>query len=225
MNQNALMKSILIPLALFAFLPAFSQNLLGSTSQLEPLNVVIEASKYKGKDAIKVVEKPDVRGETLAILKDFDFTDGTIELELAGAVRAGADTTARGFIGLAFRMKLRGDTVQYESFYLRPTNGRSSDQLRRNHATQYISHPEFPWFKLRKEFPGVYESYVDLVPGEWTKIRIVVNGRLAKLYVHDSPQPCLVVSDLKHTPSSGQLALWIGLGTEGYFRNLRITKN
>ncbi len=217
------------PFISFALLAASSsitqaQDLLKDPGKLEAVNVVVEPAKYKGKDAIRVIETPKPSGETLAILKDFDFTNGTIEVELAGAIRPGSDTTARGFIGLAFRLKAK-DTIQYEAFYLRPTNGRSSDQLRRNHATQYISHPQYPWFKLRKENPGVYESYVDLVPGEWTRVKIVVKDRRAKLYVHDAPQPCLVVSDIKHPTAAGQLALWIGLGTEGYFRNLRVVKD
>jgi hypothetical protein len=43
----------------------------------------------------------------------------------------------------------------------RPTNGRAEDQVRRNHATQYISYPDRRWFQLRKDFPGKYESYAD----------------------------------------------------------------
>src|SRR5438128_8445754 len=46
---------------------------------------------------------------------------------------------ARGFIGIAFRV--RGD--RYEYIYLRPTNGRADDQVRRNHSTQYSAHPSF----------------------------------------------------------------------------------
>ena len=84
--------------------------------------------------------------------------------------------------------------------------------------------PEYEWSRLRKEAPGQYESYVDLVPGEWTKIKIEVSGVKARLFVNDSPQPVLIVSDLKHGDSEGAVALWIGLGTEGYCANLRLLK-
>jgi len=63
---------------------------------------------------------------------------------------------------------------------------------------------------------------VDLVPGEWTAIRIEVNGVKARLYVNHASQPILVVNDLKHGDSQGAVALWIGLGTEAYFSNLRV---
>jgi hypothetical protein len=62
---------------------------------------------------------------------------------------------------------------------------------------QYISHPECPWYLLRKETQGRYESYVDLVAGEWTTIRIEVDGRRARLYVHGHEQPTLIVNDVK----------------------------
>jgi hypothetical protein len=89
---------------------------------------------------------------------------------------------------------------------------------------QYVSMPEYEWSRLRKEAPGQYESYVDLLPGEWTKIKIEVSGVKARLFVNDSTQPVLVVNDLKHGDSKGAVALWIGLGTEGYFANLRLSK-
>jgi hypothetical protein len=125
-------------------------------------------------------------------------------------------------VGIAFRVA--ADPSKYECFYIRPTNGRADDQLRRNHSTQYISMPDYPWFKLRKESPGQYESYVDVVPGEWTKIKVEVDGSKARLYVNDSPQPVLIVNDLKLGDSKGSVALWIGLGTEAYFTKLRISE-
>src|SRR5688500_4847429 len=133
--------------------------------------------------------------EQLAVIEASDFGDGVIEAEIAGAPRADAGEGARGFVGIAFRMQ--DDLKTYEAFYLRPTNGRADDQVRRNHSAQYISHPDWPWFRLRKETPEKYESYVDLVPGQWTKIKIDVKGAQARLYVHDQPQPTLIVNDLK----------------------------
>ena len=84
--------------------------------------------------------------------------------------------------------------------------------------------PEYGWSRLRNEAPGRYESYVDLVPDEWTKLKIEVSGVKARLYVNDSPQPVLLVNDLKHGDSEGAVALWIGMGTEAYFANLRLLK-
>jgi hypothetical protein len=54
-------------------------------------------------------------------------------------------------------------------------------------------------------------------------MRVVVEGTTARLFVHDAPQPTLVVSDLKLGAGQGGVALWIGAGTEGFFSNLRVT--
>jgi hypothetical protein len=54
-------------------------------------------------------------------------------------------------------------------------------------------------------------------------MRIDVSGTTARLFVHNNPQPTLVVSDLKHGLSEGDVALWIGAGSEAFFSNLRIT--
>ena len=71
--------------------------------------------------------------------------------------------------------------------------------------------------------PEAYESYVDLVLGAWTKIKIEVHGDKARLYVNGAAQPTLVVSDLKHGRSKGAIGLWIGPGVVAHFANLVVT--
>ena len=118
---------------------------------------------------------------------------------------------------------MQKDLRTYDAFYLRPTNGRADDQERRNHAVQYIAHPDWPWFRLRKETPSRYEAYADLVPGVWTKIKIDVRGDKARLYVNDAEQPTLLVNDLKSgATGKGAVALWLDQGTVAHFRNLSV---
>ncbi len=197
---------------------------LDSLSGLEPAHVKTEAVTYKGRRAVRLIDSPGITpgGHAMAILSASDFEDGTIEAQVAGAPRTGATESARGFIGIAFRVQ--PDSSRFECFYLRPTNGRAEDQLRRNHSTQYISNPEFPWERLRKENPGVYESYADMIPGAWTKVKIVVEGVRARLYVNEADQPCLMVNDLKLGRTRGKIALWVGPDTDGYFSNLAVKK-
>ena len=52
---------------------------------------------------------------------------------------------------------------------------------------------------------------------------VVVQDKEARLFVGDARQPCLIVHDLKLGDVAGGVALWTGPGTEGYFRNVRIT--
>lgn len=199
---------------------AFSQSIPISSQKLDAVNVKMEDVSYKGKNAVRVMPINE-DAETIAILKDKNFENGVIEMDVAGTTLPNANAGARGFIGLAFRVRM-ADSVRYECFYIRPTNGRSEDQLRRNHSTQYISHPKYTWFKLREENPGVYESYTDLAEGEWTHLKIEVKDDRARLYVNSASQPCLIVQDLKYGKSTEAIALWVGPGTDGYFTNLNI---
>lgn len=130
-----------------------------------------------------------------ALLTIANFRYGTIETEVAGEPGPEAFESARGFVGIALR--LAPDMSKFECFYLRPTNGRADDQARRNHSLQYFSFPDFPWLRLRKEFPEKCETYAGLAPGEWTRLRIEVNGEEARLFVNDVQQPTLIVNDLK----------------------------
>ena len=203
---------------------------LESATGLRPHNVKLEAATLDGKrglrvaiadEAARLTSEQQAALETLAVIENLEFGSGTIEAEIAGAPAPGAAEGARGFVGLAFR--LGSDMKTYDAFYLRPTNGRADDQERRNHATQYVSHPDWPWYRLRKDTPGRYESYVDLVAGAWTKVRIEVRGGKARLYVHGARQPALVVNDVKTGPDArGAIALWIGPGTVAHFRDLRV---
>lgn len=205
---------------------------LDSTKGLQPHEVTVEAVKYHNRKAVRVTPavaadsemaaRKNDEGGGIVVLSGTAFHNGTIEVELAGRPRPGASADARGFVGVAFRVA--ADPSKYECFYIRPTNGRADDQVRRNHSAQYISMPDYQWSRLRREAPERYESYVDLVPGEWTKIKVEVNGVNARLYVNDSPQPVLIVNDLKHRDSKGTVALWIGLGSEAYFTNLRVSE-
>ncbi len=191
----------------------------------DPVKIEANVASYRGRRAVRIINNDGPagtasNGQVLAIVKTSDFKDGTIEAEVAGFPRPGAKPGTRGFIGLAFRVQDHG--ARFEALYLRMTNGRAADQLQRNHSAQYVSHPDFPWNRLREENPGVYESYVDLLAGAWTKIKIVVSGTTAQLYVNGSQQPCLIVNELKLGETHGQVALWTGSDTEAYFSNLKV---
>jgi|SRR5581483_563920 len=191
---------------------------LDDATRLMPHGVTLTPGTHDGQRGIQIADARTAPGEAYAVVRSVRMKDGRIDVDLAGRPGAGADEGARGFVGVAFRMT--EDQASFECVYLRPTNGRADDQLRRNHSTQYISFPDFPWERLRREAPGVYESYVDLVPGAWTHVRIDVRDRRAALYVNAAPQPVLVVNDLKLPPAAGGVALWIGPGTDAWFRDL-----
>ena len=196
--------------------PLFAQTI----DQVEAHGAAASRVQYQGKQALRLEASPTApNGDSYAVLKGKRFHNGTIEVSLAGKPAASAGQAARGFIGIAFRQQ--GN--RYEYVYLRPTNGRAEDQVRRNHSTQYGAHPDYDFDRLRRESPEKYESYVDLQPGVWTQFKIVIDGTKVRLHVHGAEQPCLIVNDMKLGDSEGGVALWVGPGTEGYFADLKIT--
>ena len=193
-------------------------------ANLVPNDVIPTLVDYQGSKAVRLVLTPDAEtpdNPTFARIKDVEFLNGTIEIEVAGRPLPDAIPEARGFIGVAFR--ILPDLSKFECMYLRPTNGRAEQQLRRNRATQYFSYPDWKFDRLRTEVPGHGEAYVELVTGEWTKMRFHVQGDKEKLFVHGQEQPTLIVNDLKHgIDLKGEIGLYIDNGTEGFFRNLNI---
>lgn len=193
-------------------------------SSFRPINTFINAASLDGRQAICVIKDPaitEVDEPTFAKLIDSDFKNGVIKVTVLSRLLENAPDFARGFIGVAFRID--ESNSKFEGLYIRPTNGRADDQLRRNRSTQYFSYPDFKFDRLRNESAGLYESYADMGLDEWINLKIEVQGDKAKLYLNECSQPVLVVNDLKHGAGySGSIGLWVDVGTEGFFTDLRI---
>lgn len=209
----------------------FTSDIFGQAIPLKPelldaVGVSMSLDKLDGKNVVQVVKDSAVKADdepTFVKVKGYDFHDGTVEVTVLSKLRANAPAHARGFIGVAFRID---DTnSEFECIYIRPTNGRADDQVRRNHSIQYFSYPDFKFNRLRKEFPEKYEAYADMGLNEWIKMKIVVKGVQATLYLNNNKEPSLIVSDLKLGPDqSGGIGFFVDIGTEGYFSDLRISK-
>ena len=135
--------------------------------------MTVKAVTYRGSDALEVRLTGPYRGpdmDTFAFVPNLDFHDGTIDVDVAGSLLPSALAGARGFIGVAFRIGGESEGFACEGFYIRPTNGRADDQVRRNHSTQYFSNPGFDFDRLRHEAPGQYQIL--------TSISCPTNGRI-----------------------------------------------
>ena len=196
----------------------------GNNTDLDPVNTFVKIDQLEGKEVVRVTKDPKVHAvdePTFAKLIGSDFKDGIIEVTVLSKLLENAPDFARGFIGVAFRID--ESNSKFEGIYIRPTNGRADDQLRRNRSTQYFSYPDFKFDRLRNEFTGMYESYADMGLNEWIKIKIEVKGKKAKLYLNGNSQPVFVVNDLKHgADGSGGIGLWVDVGTNGYFTDLQV---
>lgn len=212
--------------SLTVFTVSFSQTIKLDANNLVPNQVYMSIEILDGKQAVKVIKDSTLQAvdeATFVRIKDLDFKDGIIEVNVLSRLNKKARPSDRGFIGIAFR--INEDNSKFECMYIRPTNGRADDQVRRNHSIQYFAFPDFKFDRLRNESPEKYESYTDMGLNEWIKIKIEVKGKQAKLFLNDNKQPSLIVNDLKLGENvSGVLGLFVDVGTEGYFRDLKITK-
>ncbi|RYE53710.1 MAG: hypothetical protein EOP48_13820 [Sphingobacteriales bacterium] len=192
--------------------------------EIEAVGVSMSRVTIMGKEAIKVIKDATIRAvdePTFIKLNAVDFSDGTIEVKVLSKLLKNAPETARGFIGLAFH--INSDNTRFESIYIRPLNARADDQVRRNHSIQYFAYPDFKFDRLRKEVPERYESYSDMQMNKWITLKIEVDGANARLFIDKNLQPSLVVNDLKlGAKSRGAIGLWVDIGTEGYFADLKI---
>jgi hypothetical protein len=196
-------------------------------NNIEAISVSMAAEKLEGKEVLKVIKDSNVKAfdePTFVKIKGNDFKNGTIEVKVLSRLLKNAPDFARGFIGIAFR--INDSNTKYESIYLRPVNARVDDQVRRNHAIQYYAYPDHKFDRLRKESPERYESYADMEMNKWITMRIEVKDTQAKLFLNNNKQPSLIVNDLKHGPDlSGAIGLWVEVGTEGYFSDVKVSQN
>jgi hypothetical protein len=205
---------------------SYSQTIKPDTNRLEAVNVSMSIEKLMGKEVVKAIKDSSVKEvdePTFVKIKGINFRNGTIEVKVLSRLLENAPDFARGFIGIAFR--INDSNTKFESIYIRPSNARTDDQVRRNHSIQYYAYPDYKFDRLRKESPERYESYADMALNEWIKLKIVVKDTQAKLFINDNKQPSLIVNDLKHgAGSSGAIGLWVDVGTEGFFSDLKIQK-
>ena len=194
-------------------------------NNIEAVHVFMSLEKMAGKRVLRVIKDSvvkEVDEPTFVKLKGTSFKNGIIEVKVLSRLLKDAPDFARGFIGVAFR--INDSNTKYESIYIRPVNASVNDQVRRNHSIQYYAYPDYKFDRLRKESPEKYESYAAMEMNKWITMRIEVTGAQAKLFLDNNKQPALVVNDLKHGADvAGAIGLWVEIGTEGYFSDLKIS--
>lgn len=211
---------------------AQAQTLRFEGQEFEITNVKASVTQLSGETVLKVERdlellpfdadrlEATVDEPTFVKLKGIDMEEGTLEVKVLSRLLPTAPKFARGFIGVAFH--INDQNSAYESIYLRPTNGRAEDQIRRNHTVQYYAYPDYKFSRLRKEAMGEYETYADIGLDEWISMRIEFDKRSARLYLNNQEFPSFIVKQMLGRSASGSIGLWVEIGTEGYFKDLRI---
>ncbi|HQR92124.1 MAG: hypothetical protein B7Y15_13540 [Bacteroidetes bacterium 24-39-8] len=162
-----------------------------------------------------------VDGPSFVKLSNLNIENGSIEVKVLSKIMENNPfPAARGFIGLAYRIDQ--DNKHFDAIYLRPSNGRADDQLRRNHSVQYFAYPNYGFNKLRKEANGLYETYANIGLEEWITMRIVFQEKKARLYLNQQEQPAFLVNEMLGNSKNGSIGLWVEIGTIGFFKDLKI---
>ena len=197
---------------------ALAQVIKPDLQHLENWQLVNREAEVINENKVKGVKLNARQNDGLMMLQDFQFSEGTIELDIKGK-----NVPQQSFVGVAFHVQ---DEETFDAIYFRPFNFMNADTARRWRAIQYISMPTYPWEKLRVEFPGKYENKVNPVPDpdKWFHVKIVVGKTQVRAYVNDSTTPSLEVTKLTGT-QTGKIGLWVGNGSDGSFANLVITPN
>jgi len=141
----------------------------------------------------------------LISVKDSKLRDGTIDVDVA--TKPGAL-----FAGVAFREQ---SPDNLEIVYLRPG---ATDTLE---AMQYT--PRLNGDAIWQLLNSNHEKAIAHFPkDQWFHVRLVVAGRTCTVFMNNSTDPAMTVTNLRRGDSEGAIALW-GLGGGAYFSNLSYT--
>lgn len=190
------------------------------------IHTAIENVELDGKKVLRVIKAEKIMEfdeNTYAKLNDVTFHNGTIEVKMLSRLLPDAPDFARGFIGIAYR--INDDDTKFESYYVRPTNGRQCDDpIRKAHGCQYFSYPKYTFAYFRENNITKYESPVDIDLDEWIHLKAVIQDNTAKFYINNMEHPILVVDDMKHgSDLTGSVGFFVDIGTEAFFKDLKIT--
>lgn len=166
------------------------------------------------------LEKFDIN--SYAKLTEYSLKNGSFEAEVYSQLLDDTPDFARGFIGLAFHIS--DDNKYFESFYIRPTNGRVDDPVRKNRAFQYFAYPDYDFAYFRDRNIKDYEGPADIGLGEWISLKVELLNETIKCYVNNQ----LVLktqSLLKDLEKGLGLGLFVDTGTRAYFRNIKVVEN
>ncbi len=132
----------------------------------------------------------------------------------------GKDVLQRSFIGVVFH-GLNDST--FDAVYCRPFNFFAKDSVRRIHAIQYISHPDFTWKILRDERNAMFEREIANPPDPngWFTLKLVIDKNTIKAFINNAEEPSLIVDKLNNR-SKGQIGIFTSDGSGGDFKTMKV---
>jgi hypothetical protein len=206
MNRNR--QSLALAALLAAAAPAAAQDALSFSDgrwELSPKGV--RAETVDGRETLAFESG-------VATRRDVRLQDGTIEMDVQV-------TRRRSFVYVTFRMQ---DDLEYEDFYLRPHKSGLPDSLQ--YAPVYQGQSAWQLY----HGPGATAA-VPFEPGAWTRLRLVLQGNRAAVFLGPGDRPAMVAR-LARDPKAGYIALRAflppdtpGTGPVARFANVTVRPN
>ena len=200
------------------------QKFTSDVTNFENVYTSTENVVMDGEQTIRIVKADKIMQfdeNTIVKLKDCNFHNGTIRVKMLSRLLPDAPDFARGFIGIVFRVK--EDNSEFESFYIRPTNGNHPDPGRSAHGCQYFSYPGYTFAYFREFNITGYEAPMNYGLDEWVELKAVIRDDTSEYYLNDEKEPVLVVKDMKHGKDArGSVGFFSEIGTEAFFKDLEI---
>ena len=213
-------KFLLLIAAISAIAFNSSQNKyykLADLAEAKKLKAVNRTMVIQNDSLGKYVKVSEAKGEGIVWLPTKNFKNGTIQITMRGQ-----DVLQRSFIGLVFHGK--SDSI-YDAVYCRPFNFFAKDSVRRIHAIQYISHPEFTWKKLRENRNAEFEKEIlsPPNPNDWFTLKLIIKDNKVNAFVNNNEKPSLSISKLTKS-KSGKIGVFVGDGSGGDFRDITVNE-
>ena len=192
--------------------------------RFEAVHTDLSAVTIDGYQSVRVTKKDKIMQfdeNTLVKVKNCDFHNGTIKVKMLSRLLPDAPDFARGFIGIVFRVN--DANSEFESFYIRPTNGMTDDPVRKAHGCQYFSYPGYTFAYFREFGITGYEAPIHNTLDEWVALKAVIRDDTAEFFLNHETKPVLTVNGLKHGKDArGSVGFFSEIGTEAFFRDLEI---
>ena len=195
-----------------------------SLEDLIPVHTIVTQEVIEGEKVFRVTKKDKIMQfdeNTIVKLKDIGFHNGIIRVKMLSRLLPDAPDFARGFIGIVFRVN-QNDS-EFESFYIRPTNGMTEDPIRKAHGCQYFSYPGYTFAYFREFGITEYEAPIYNRLNEWVQLTAIIQDEKAEFYLNEEKKPVLVVQSMKHGKDArGSVGFFSEIGTEAFFKDFEV---
>ena len=195
-----MLKQVFAAALTFCFaLPLHAQTIPFDSNRWEIDSKESRVEEYLGRQSLFLE-----RG--LALVKNSKFLNGVIEFDITFSPE-------RCFVGSVWRVL---DKNNFEEFYFRPHQSGNPD------ANQYT--PTFNGLAAWQLYYGEdFSAPVRYRFNEWMRVKIVVAGTQAEVYIMDMETPALFIPELKQPPAPGQVGLSAGGPAPVHYSNFSFT--